>query len=483
MQRRVALGGAVVALALTPFVPAGVQVIAAVVAVALAGRPRAAGGRRRRRRWRDRDDALGGGARGLGRLLPAQAGRAVGAGGVGGAAVGGPVVDFVPAALLAALVAVQAATSGHHLVLDGRLVGLAVAALALALRAPFIVVLVLAGRRRRARARPQPAERERAARGRAASRRGRRSRRFFAFFSRFSASSPSASSSRPSSPRMKSRVASSPTATRSEASSRARYSVSARIDAARGAVLLGLHAVAVGLPVLGQQDQRRGVGGLGGERQVEQDERVGVPAQLDRDHVQRDPDDHDDRLDGEEAAGAEEPGDALGELADRVRVRAAGSCAGRAGGPRGTSSRGASATAGPLAPVVGQQVVEHVVDAHRADQAALGVDDRGGDQVVGGEVAGDLGQRRLRAQRFEVVEDAADQRWTAVRAAAAGCARGPGSARWAWPTAAGRRTPGWPATASARARAPGPAPRRSSRRARGSPARWSSCRRRCPRST
>ncbi|MCW2703526.1 MAG: branched-chain amino acid transporter permease [Blastococcus sp.] len=40
-QRRVAVGGAVVALALTPVVPAGVQVIAAVVAVALAGRPRA----------------------------------------------------------------------------------------------------------------------------------------------------------------------------------------------------------------------------------------------------------------------------------------------------------------------------------------------------------------------------------------------------------------------------------------------------------
>jgi predicted branched-subunit amino acid permease len=42
VQRRVAVGGAVVALVLTPFVPAGVQVIAAVVAVALAGRPRAA---------------------------------------------------------------------------------------------------------------------------------------------------------------------------------------------------------------------------------------------------------------------------------------------------------------------------------------------------------------------------------------------------------------------------------------------------------
>jgi predicted branched-subunit amino acid permease len=39
-QRKVAVAGAVVALALTPFVPAGVQVIAAVVAVVLAGRPR-----------------------------------------------------------------------------------------------------------------------------------------------------------------------------------------------------------------------------------------------------------------------------------------------------------------------------------------------------------------------------------------------------------------------------------------------------------
>ena len=55
------------------------------------------------------------------------------------------VVEFVPAALLAALVAVQVATSGPALVVDGRLAGLAVAALALALRAPFIVVLVLAG--------------------------------------------------------------------------------------------------------------------------------------------------------------------------------------------------------------------------------------------------------------------------------------------------------------------------------------------------
>ena len=55
------------------------------------------------------------------------------------------VVDFVPAALLAALVAVQGLSSGRELVVDGRLAGLAVAAVALALRAPFIVVLLLAG--------------------------------------------------------------------------------------------------------------------------------------------------------------------------------------------------------------------------------------------------------------------------------------------------------------------------------------------------
>ena len=42
VQRRVAVGGAAVALVLTPFVPAGLQVIAGVVAVALAGRPSAA---------------------------------------------------------------------------------------------------------------------------------------------------------------------------------------------------------------------------------------------------------------------------------------------------------------------------------------------------------------------------------------------------------------------------------------------------------
>src|SRR5438270_13751317 len=77
--------------------------------------------------------------------------------------------------------------------------------------------------------------------------------------------------------------------------------------------------------------------------------------------------------------------------------------------PRGTSRRGPSATTCPLTPVDGQQVVEDVVDADRADQPALGVDDRGGHQVVGGEVPGDLAERRLRSERLEVVEHATDQ--------------------------------------------------------------------------
>jgi branched-subunit amino acid transport protein len=53
--------------------------------------------------------------------------------------------ELVPVALLAALTAVQAATSGQSLVFDpARLAGLAAAALALLLRAPFLVVIVVA---------------------------------------------------------------------------------------------------------------------------------------------------------------------------------------------------------------------------------------------------------------------------------------------------------------------------------------------------
>ncbi len=53
--------------------------------------------------------------------------------------------ELVPVALLAALAAVQTATSGHSLVFDPeRLAGMAAAVVALLLRAPFLVVIVAA---------------------------------------------------------------------------------------------------------------------------------------------------------------------------------------------------------------------------------------------------------------------------------------------------------------------------------------------------
>jgi len=53
--------------------------------------------------------------------------------------------ELVPVALLAALSAVQTATSGHSIALDpARLGGMAAALLALLLRAPFLVVIVAA---------------------------------------------------------------------------------------------------------------------------------------------------------------------------------------------------------------------------------------------------------------------------------------------------------------------------------------------------
>lgn len=54
------------------------------------------------------------------------------------------VSELLPAALLAALVAVSAATQDSAYALDARLVGLGAAAVALYLRAPFVVVVVAA---------------------------------------------------------------------------------------------------------------------------------------------------------------------------------------------------------------------------------------------------------------------------------------------------------------------------------------------------
>ena len=54
------------------------------------------------------------------------------------------IADLLPVALLAALIGVQVLGEGSRLVLDARLVGLAVAVVALLLRAPFIVVVFVA---------------------------------------------------------------------------------------------------------------------------------------------------------------------------------------------------------------------------------------------------------------------------------------------------------------------------------------------------
>ena len=53
-------------------------------------------------------------------------------------------VPLVPVALLAALVATQTFSTGHHLVLDVRAAALGVAIVAVLLRAPFLVVVASA---------------------------------------------------------------------------------------------------------------------------------------------------------------------------------------------------------------------------------------------------------------------------------------------------------------------------------------------------
>ena len=94
-------------------------------------------------------------------------------------------------------------------------------------------------------------------------------------------------------------------------------------------VVFRLSSVAFLLTVLGEEDQRRGIGGLHGEHQVQQDERVWVPTQCDGGDVDDDPQDHDRGLHDEESCGAEVTGDGLREAAESlgVIVDAEGLCA------------------------------------------------------------------------------------------------------------------------------------------------------------
>jgi uncharacterized membrane protein len=54
------------------------------------------------------------------------------------------IVELLPIALLAALIAVQTFTTDGHLTVDARTAGVAVAVVAVARRLPFLAVLVLA---------------------------------------------------------------------------------------------------------------------------------------------------------------------------------------------------------------------------------------------------------------------------------------------------------------------------------------------------
>ncbi len=85
-------------------------------------------------------------------------------------------------------------------------------------------------------------------------------------------------------------------------------------------VALDLHPVAVGLAVLGEEDHRRRVGRLGREGEVEEDERVRIPAEPGRGDVEGDPDDDQAGLDRQVAPGPEVAGHGLGPAAEAVRV-------------------------------------------------------------------------------------------------------------------------------------------------------------------
>ena len=89
-------------------------------------------------------------------------------------------------------------------------------------------------------------------------------------------------------------------------------------------VCYGARLVPIGLPGLGEQDQRRRVRRLCREGKVEQDERLGVPAQPGSDRVQRDPDNDDERLADKELRRAEEACEGLGSPTEGVAAERTG---------------------------------------------------------------------------------------------------------------------------------------------------------------
>jgi hypothetical protein len=79
------------------------------------------------------------------------------------------------------------------------------------------------------------------------------------------------------------------------------------------------HPVPQRLAVAGKQDQRRGVGGLGRERQVQEDERERVEVEQ-QDDVADDPDQDDGGLDDDEPSAAQERGHIVGDVGPERRL-------------------------------------------------------------------------------------------------------------------------------------------------------------------
>src|SRR5947208_820044 len=90
--------------------------------------------------------------------------------------------------------------------------------------------------------------------------------------------------------------------------------------------LLGRHGgnlVPLGLARLRQQDQRRRVGGLGGEAEIQEDERFRVPVVDERDGVEDDPGCNDERLADDVLRRAKEASSALGRTAKGILAEGA----------------------------------------------------------------------------------------------------------------------------------------------------------------
>ncbi len=183
---------------------------------------------------------------------------------------------------------------------------------------------------------------------------GRRSDRVQSFGSAGTAeasrSSAASSSTRSrNSDRTKSRVATSRSAIRRAATSRARYSVSASAPLGPLPVLLERHPVAVRLPVLREQDERGRVGRL--QAEDERQQRVvqppGVELQLDRgERVPDDPDHDEDGHPDDELRGSHEPGEPLRPAAERLRIDLRRGQHGPARLQRGVQARAAPVRAG-----------------------------------------------------------------------------------------------------------------------------------------